>query len=90
MKKSVFDNKFAVSVSSREVGTGNLCRDPGKFFYVSKDFSGTDIYHSDIKMRYCRFNFFLFTKSYFSKFEKHFLRQYACEIKIFSSVCVKN
>ena len=28
---------------------GNLCRDPGKFFYVSKGFSGTDIYHSDIK-----------------------------------------
>ena len=28
---------------------GNLCRDPGKFFYISKDFSGTDIYHFDIK-----------------------------------------
>ena len=28
---------------------GNLCRDPGNFFYISKDFSGIDIYHSDIK-----------------------------------------
>ena len=28
------------------------------FFYISKDFSGTDIYHSDIKnalvLRYCK------------------------------------
>ena len=41
------------SFSSREVGTGsfpeNLCRDPGNFFYISKDFSGTDFYHSEIK-----------------------------------------
>ena len=28
---------------------GNLCRDLGKFFYISEGFSGTDIYHSDIK-----------------------------------------
>ena len=35
---------------------GNLCRDPGKFFYINKGFSGTDIHHSDIKkMRYCKF-----------------------------------
>ena len=27
----------------------NLIRDPGKFFYISKDFRDTDIYHSDIK-----------------------------------------
>ena len=27
----------------------NLCRDPGKFFYISKDFNGTDIYYSVIK-----------------------------------------
>ena len=30
---------------------GNLCRDLGKFFCVSKDFKGTDIYHSDIKKK---------------------------------------
>ena len=30
---------------------GNLCRDPGNFFYLSKGFSGTDIYHSDLKNR---------------------------------------
>ena len=28
---------------------GNLCRDLWNFFFVSKDFSGTDIYHSDTK-----------------------------------------
>ena len=28
---------------------GNLCRDPRKFFYINKGFSGTDIHHFDIK-----------------------------------------
>ena len=32
---------------------GNLCRDPGNFFFHFKGFSGTDIYHSDVKMRAC-------------------------------------
>ena len=27
----------------------NLCRDPRKFFHISKDFRGTEIYYSDIK-----------------------------------------
>ena len=55
---------FLTSVSSQEVGTGNFPVNlgfrnlpfPGKFmsgscefFYISKDFSGTDIYYSDIK-----------------------------------------
>ena len=41
---------------------GSLCRDPGKCLYMSKDFSGTDIYHSDIKnalvLRYCKSKLF--------------------------------
>ena len=65
---------------------GILCRNPGKCLYISKDFSGTDIYHSDIKnaliLRYCKLIIFLLTKNYFSKLAK-FLRQNACEIKIF-------
>ena len=40
----------------------SLCRDPRKCLYISKDFSGTDIYHSDIKnalvMRYCKLKLF--------------------------------
>ena len=27
----------------------NLCQDPAKFFYISKEFSGTDIHHFDVK-----------------------------------------
>ena len=75
------------SVSSQEVGTrnlgfesspllGSLCGDPGKCLYISKDFSGTDIYHSDIKnalvLRYCKLKLFLLTKNYFSKVAKLF------------------
>ena len=29
----------------------NLCRDSGNFFFHFKGFSGTDIYHPDVKMR---------------------------------------
>ena len=28
---------------------GNLCRYPGKYFYITKDFRDTDIHHFDIK-----------------------------------------
>ena len=55
---------------------GSLCRDPGKCLFISKDFSGTDIYHSDIRnalvLRYCKLKFFLLTKNYFSKLAKFF------------------
>ena len=54
---------------------GSLCRGPGKCLYINKDFSGTDIYHFDIKnalvLRYCKL--------------KILLRPNACEINIFSS-----
>ena len=54
----------------------SLCRDSGKFFYISKDFSGTDNYHSDIKnasvLRYCKLKFFLLTKNYFSNLQKFY------------------
>ena len=47
----------------------SLCRDPEKCLYISKDFSGTDIYHSDIKnalvLRYCKLKFFFL----FSEFQ---------------------
>ena len=43
------------------------------FFYISKNFSGTDTYHSDIKNTLLQIlNFFLLAKSYFSKFSKFF------------------
>ena len=55
---------------------GSLCREPEKCLYISKDFSDTDIYHSDIKnalvSRYCKLKIFLLTKNYFSKFAKFF------------------
>ena len=66
--------------------SGNFCRDPGKCFYICKDFSGTDIYHSDIKNALLQILILFFSyKNYFSKLSK-FLRQNACEIKIFSSI----
>ena len=50
---------------------GSQCRG-----YNSKDFSGTDIYRSDIKnalaSRYYKLKKFLLTKNYFSKFAKFF------------------
>ena len=52
---------------------GSLCRDPAKCLYISKDFSGTDIYHSDIKcvsFALLQIKIFLPTKNYFSKFSK--------------------
>ena len=57
-----------------------------KTFLRSKVFSGTDIYHSDIKNTLLQIsNSFFLTKNCFSKFVK-FLRQNAREIKIFSSI----
>ena len=46
---------------------GSLYRDPGKCFSISKDFSGTDNFHSDTKnalvLRYCKSKFcFAYTK----------------------------
>ena len=46
---------------------GIVCRDLGNFFYISKDFRGTDIHHSDIKNALVQILiFFLFTKNCFS------------------------
>ena len=50
----------------------NLCRDPGKFFYISKDFKGTDIYHSGIKNVLLQIKSLFFAKIYFSIFAKFF------------------
>ena len=61
---------------------GNLCRDPGNFLYISKNFRGSDIHHSDIKNALLQI-FFSLTKNYFSKLAKFFKRN-ACEIKFFS------
>ena len=47
-----------------------------KCLYIIKDFSGTGIYHFDIKnalvLCYCKLKTFLLTKNYFSKFAKFF------------------
>ena len=59
---------FPPGKSGREISrfSGNSCRHPGKFFYVSKDFSCIDIYHSDIKNALLQILiFFLLTKNYF-------------------------
>ena len=75
------------SVFSREVGTRNLgfkifrfpeslCWDPRKCLYISKDFSGADIYHPYTKnalvLRYCKLKFFLLAINYLLKFAKFF------------------
>ena len=71
----------------------SVFRDPEKCLHISKDFSSTDIYHSDIKnalvLHYCKLKFFCFIKIIFHNSQK-FLRRNACEIKIFSSICRKN
>ena len=65
---------------------GSLCRDPGKCLYISKNFSGTDIYRFDIKnailLRYCKLFFFCLIKIIFQNLQK-LLRRNACEIQIF-------
>ena len=62
---------------------GNLCRDPGKLFLYFKGFSGTDIYHSDVKMRLCKVLIFSYSlKIIFQNFQ-NFLRPNAWEIKKF-------
>ena len=59
---------------------GSLWWDYEKCLYISKDFSGTDIYHSDIinalALRYCKLKTFLLTKNNFSKFAKLFKTKY--------------
>ena len=57
MLKLVFPPKKSGREISREIWgfeisrfPGNLCRDPGNFFM---GFSGTDIYHFDVKTRAC-------------------------------------
>ena len=58
-----------------------------------KDFSGTDIYHSDIKnalvLRYLKLKFFCLLNIILQN-SQNFSRRNACEIKIFSSICRKN
>ena len=67
--------------------SGNLCRDFGKFFYISKDFSGTDIYHCDIKNALMQIlNLFFCLLNTIFQNSQNLLRRNACEIKIFSSI----
>ena len=53
---------------------GNLCRNPGNFFFHFKGFNGTDIYHSDVKMRACTVEktFFYSLKIFLQHFQKFF------------------
>ena len=69
---------------------GNLCRDPEKFVYISKDFSGIDIYHSDIKNALLQIKVFFCTLKIIFQNSQNFLRQNACEIKTFPLICRKN
>ena len=41
--------KISREIWGFEIFPGSLCRNPGYFFYIRKGFSGTDIYHTDIK-----------------------------------------
>ena len=66
----------------------NLCWNPGNFFYINK-ISVVLITIISTKNASLLFQFFLLTKNYFSKFA-NFLRQNAYEIKMFSSICLKN
>ena len=68
---------------------GNLCRDPGKFFLLSKDFSGTDIYHYDIKNTLLQSKIFFCLQKIILQNSPNFSRPNACEIKIFPSICRK-
>ena len=62
---------------------GIVCRDLGNFFYISKDFRGTDIHHSDIKKCVsANFNFFFCLLKIVFRNSQKLLRQNACEIKI--------
>ena len=66
---------------------GSLCRDPGKCLYISKDFRGTDIYHSDIKnalvLRYCKLKIFFAYKKLFFKIHKIFYDEMLARLQIF-------
>ena len=57
-----------------------------KCLYIGKDFSGTDIYYSDIKnalvLRYLKLKFFWLLKIFFQH-SQNFLRRNACEIENF-------
>ena len=62
---------------------------PGNFLYISKNFRGTDIHHSDIKNALVQIkNFFCSLKIIFQN-SQNFFRRNACEIKIFSQFITK-
>ena len=82
LSRKIWDMKFPVSrvlkFSVFEISRypGNLCRDRGKFFYISKDFRGrpTDIYHSDLKIALVQIKtFFCLLKIFFPKFANFFM-----------------
>ena len=52
--------------------TGEFTSGSLEIFFHFIGFSGTDIYHSDVKIRLCRvlFIYFLLVKNYFSRFPK--------------------
>ena len=59
-----------------------------EFFFHFKSFSGTDIYHSDVKMRACTVEkFFLFRLKLFFKISKSFSDQMFDRSKIFCLIC---
>ena len=65
-----------------------------KCLYIGKDFSGTDVYHSDIKkcvsFALLQINIFLCLLKIIFQNSQNFLRQNASEIEVISSICQKN
>ena len=55
-----------------------------EFFFNFKGFNGTDIHHSDVKMRSCKVkNCFLHVKNYFLKYSKFFTTKCLEDQKVF-------
>ena len=91
-----FPGKFGILIFPVSL---EICIEIPGFFYISKDFSGTDIYYFDIKNALLQIitlqllqlikKFFCLLKIIFQNL-RNVLRENACEIKIFSSICRKN
>ena len=62
----------------------------GEIFFYFKGFSGTDIYHSDVKMRLCKVSVFSYSFKIIYQNFHNFLRPNAWEIKKFFLNLLKN
>ena len=61
-----------------------------EFFFHIKGFSGSDVYHSDVKMRACTVKtFFFYSLKFFFKISKSFFDQMLDRLKLFCLNCEK-